>query len=311
MISQYLKILIFVCSLLSCSAFSGYAQQEVYERHIQVSIRMMGHEVLLSSEDSSSRVLPIEKEVDRYGIAFENELQFRPEVLVATIDSVVKKTGIASRYIVEVEECVSGKVVYSYEIGGSVKQDLVPCANRMLPKACYRIFFTIVEPNDLTSFFYGPPVKSSKEGLLEAKGGDFLAFGIPVLALLLLIGLLLYSQKKKPKTEQDPDIASLGAYQFNKKSMELSFKGEIIELSSKEADLLMLLLNSVNSTVEREHILKTIWGDEGSYIGRTLDVFISKLRKRLEADTRVKIVNVRGVGYKLICSRPINPSLLW
>jgi DNA-binding response OmpR family regulator len=56
----------------------------------------------------------------------------------------------------------------------------------------------------------------------------------------------------------------------------------------------------VNSTVEREHILKTIWGDEGSYIGRTLDVFISKLRKRLEADTKVKIVNVRGVGYKLI-----------
>ncbi len=300
MITQYLKTIIFVCLLLCFSALSGYAQEEIYERHIQVSIRVIGHEVLLSAGDSSSRVLPIEKEEDRYGLEFESELQFSPEVLVVTIDSVVNKTGIASSYIVEVEECVSGKVVYSYEIGGSVKQDLVPCINRVLPKACYRIFFTIVEPNNLMHSFYGPPVESPKNTLLKAKGVNYLAFGIPGLALLLLIGLFLYSQKYKPKAKHDPNLTSLGAYQFNNKSMELSFNGEIIELSSKEADLLKLLLNYVNSTVEREHILKTIWGDEGSYIGRTLDVFISKLRKRLEADSSVKIVNVRGVGYKLI-----------
>ena len=56
----------------------------------------------------------------------------------------------------------------------------------------------------------------------------------------------------------------------------------------------------VNTTVERDVILNMVWGDEGDYVGRTLDVFISKLRKKLEADSSVKIVNIRGVGYKLV-----------
>ena len=72
------------------------------------------------------------------------------------------------------------------------------------------------------------------------------------------------------------------------------------ELTSKEADLLLLLYNDVNTTVEREVILNRVWGDEGDYVGRTLDVFISKLRKKLEVDSKVKIVNIRGIGYKLV-----------
>jgi DNA-binding response OmpR family regulator len=71
-------------------------------------------------------------------------------------------------------------------------------------------------------------------------------------------------------------------------------------LTSKEADLLILLHNSVNTGIEREVILNEVWGDEGDYVGRTLDVFISKLRKKLEGDSSVKIVNIRGVGYKLV-----------
>ena len=61
-----------------------------------------------------------------------------------------------------------------------------------------------------------------------------------------------------------------------------------------------MLYEKLNETVEKEVILKEVWGDEGDYVGRTLDVFISKLRKKLEADPNVKIVNIRGVGYKLV-----------
>lgn len=59
-------------------------------------------------------------------------------------------------------------------------------------------------------------------------------------------------------------------------------------------------LSSVNATVERDDILKSVWGDDGDYVGRTLDVFISKLRKKLEADSNIKIINIRGIGYKLV-----------
>ena len=65
-------------------------------------------------------------------------------------------------------------------------------------------------------------------------------------------------------------------------------KAQSIELSSKETDLLFLLFSNENTTLEREHILNVVWGDEGDYVGRTLDGFISKLRKKLEADASVK-----------------------
>ena len=61
-----------------------------------------------------------------------------------------------------------------------------------------------------------------------------------------------------------------------------------------------MLYTSENKTLEREHILNVIWGDEGDYVGRTLDVFISKLRKKLIADTNLKIENIRGIGYKFV-----------
>ena len=95
-------------------------------------------------------------------------------------------------------------------------------------------------------------------------------------------------------------MISLGAYHFDKQNTELIIDHQKIELTTKEADLLLLLYNAANTTVERDVILNMVWGDEGDYIGRTVDVFISKLRKKLEFDSKVKIVNVRGVGYKLI-----------
>lgn len=82
--------------------------------------------------------------------------------------------------------------------------------------------------------------------------------------------------------------------------MVLSLNNQDQELSNKESELLALLNLNANQAVKRDVILQKIWGDEGDYIGRTLDVFISKLRKKLDGDDSVKIVNIRGVGYKLI-----------
>ena len=64
--------------------------------------------------------------------------------------------------------------------------------------------------------------------------------------------------------------------------------------------MLDLLYANLNQTVNREHILQVVWGDEGGYLGRTLDVFISKLRKKLDADSNLKIVNIRGIGYRMV-----------
>ena len=73
------------------------------------------------------------------------------------------------------------------------------------------------------------------------------------------------------------------------------------QLTSREADLLQLLLLKRNEPLKRNDILQSLWGNTDYFSGRSLDVFISKLRSYLNADTTVKIINVRGLGYKLIC----------
>lgn len=113
--------------------------------HTLVSMRMIGHEILLHSGDSVSLVLPIEKEGDQSKIRFESDFQFSSEKLVSAIDSIVKITGIATSYIVEVEKCGTGEVVYSYEIGNPGNADVVPCGTRMQSKGCYSIIITILE----------------------------------------------------------------------------------------------------------------------------------------------------------------------
>jgi len=301
MIDKHLKFIIF-CFLSACFNLSDViAQDDLNERHTLVAIRMMGHQILLNSGDSTSLVLGIQKENERHRLQFENELRIYPQALVETIDSVVAKSGIAESYLVEVEECASGSVVYSYEIGNSVKKDLIPCIKRELPKACYTIYFTVLGTNSsLQSDFTKASNKRNDKDSSNWGAVDIFSITMGTALLIGIIVLWVYFQKKRSNLVTHEDIVQIGAYQFSRKNLELTFKNETIDLSCKEADLLWLLLNASNSTVERDYLLKKVWGDEGNYIGRTLDVFISKLRKKLDGDSTVKIVNVRGVGYKLI-----------
>lgn len=319
-----------VLGLLLYSVFGvsiSHAQSDREEQHILVSMRMIGHQILLYSGDTSSRILPVEKVNDRYCIQFESAFEFNPQELSSTIDLWVKETKIANSYIVEVERCNTEQVVYSYEIGDSMTPDLMPCGSRSQPKACYVIFITLLSKyNPLTAIYhpvseksalsenkgaiaFTQTTKSSKEESKESvsspkKPMSYSMIALPIGSVFAFVGLFVYFRKRKPAPNQlnvnDPDIVSIGNSRFDRKNMILSLGNETIELSSKESDLLFLLHSNENKTLEREYILKVVWGDEGDYIGRTLDVFISKLRKKLEADSRMKIINIRGIGYKFI-----------
>jgi len=271
---------IVVCILFLTS--KSFAQDSNSEKHIQVSLRMIGHQVLLSSADSTSRVLPIIKENNRYKIHFDTEFEFNPEELVSTVDRVVKETKMTSGYIVEVENCDTGDLVYSFKMDEAEQSDIVPCKKRIQPKSCYSLFFTLLETNELKT---------------EASQVNYYLFAL----LFVLIALVFFFLWKRRNTSViDSNLIPMGQYHFDKCNTELLIEHQRIELTSKEADLLLLLYSAANTTVEREVILNMVWGDEGAYEGRTLDVFISKLRKKLEFDSKVKIVNIRGVGYKLV-----------
>ncbi|MDZ7775795.1 MAG: response regulator transcription factor [Bacteroidales bacterium] len=91
----------------------------------------------------------------------------------------------------------------------------------------------------------------------------------------------------------------IGKYTFDPNNMTLNNKEQSRVLTKKEAALLRLLAENKNKLLTREHALNTIWGDDDYFIGRSMDVFITKLRKYLSDDPSVKIVNVHGTGSKL------------
>jgi two-component system, OmpR family, response regulator TrcR len=93
---------------------------------------------------------------------------------------------------------------------------------------------------------------------------------------------------------------TLGRFQFDHQRLELGIDGKAISLSQREADLLALLMQHKNNLLERRAALLKIWRDDNVYNARSMDVYITRLRKYLQADPRVEILNVRGQGYKLI-----------
>lgn len=267
------------------------------KQHIEVSLRMIGHQILLNSGDSLSRVLPIRKENDKYRVQFESEFGFNPDEFVNTVNQVMFDSKMTNGYIVEVEQCETGDVVYSYEIGDREDEDIFPCMGRDQPKSCYSLLFTLKENDSASSQLQTETSDQQENSSTEKKK---LNYSLLTVLGVLLVGAVALLKKKKNRSLSDPNMIPLGKFLFDKRNSELLIEKEKIELTSKEADLLHLLYKSVNTTVEREVILSEVWGDEGDYVGRTLDVFISKLRKKLEFDPKVKIVNIRGVGYKLI-----------
>jgi len=101
----------------------------------------------------------------------------------------------------------------------------------------------------------------------------------------------------------EKEIFQIGIYSFDYSSLQLISPHKTISLTKKEAELLKILAAHPNTLIPRDLILKTIWGEDNYYIGRSMDVFITKLRKYLSDDENVTIINIHGSGFKLEFSK--------
>lgn len=275
--------LLLLLSFVICMGFglSGNEDFEVARR--EILIRKIGHELLLQSGDSSSRVLPLQQLSDNeYQISFEKALGFLPDSLVNTTQRLMGKDAHVGDYVVNVMKCGSKQVSYGYAIANQEKDDIVSCKGRKLPVACYTIL-----------------IKFKTDSLITAKTG-YLLGSLPILAF---VGLLFFRVARTKKDLVDNTLESeqfqVGDFLFDVKQRKLVLNNNVIELTATETRVLRIFAESPNVVIERNRIQKEIWEDEGVIVGRSLDMFISKLRKKLEMDERVKIVVVRGVGYRL------------
>ncbi|MCB0737876.1 MAG: winged helix-turn-helix transcriptional regulator [Bacteroidetes bacterium] len=262
------------------------------EQQIQDALRVVGHRVLLQFGDSISRVLPIHKIDDNYQVYFETDFGFNPDSLITIINDVLQETEASHHYRLAVKTCNGSDVVYSYELNLRLTNNLLPCAQRDQPVACYELWFT----------FLDLPTGLNQETVIKPATEKSKMHYWLLLLPIVLVGVFLYlrMKKKQPRDNVEIEVIQIGKFEFNPKSNLLEFDGNKIELSGKESELLLHLYNHKNETLERDEILAFVWKDEGAYVGRTLDVFISKLRKKLSPDVTLKILNIRGVGYRLI-----------
>ena len=100
---------------------------------------------------------------------------------------------------------------------------------------------------------------------------------------------------------KNEELHQIGGYTFDSKRQLLSFKDQQISLTTKESELLMLLYRHRNEILERNYALKNIWIDDNYFNARSMDVYITRLRKYLKKDPEVRILNIHGKGYRLIC----------
>jgi DNA-binding response OmpR family regulator len=144
--------------------------------------------------------------------------------------------------------------------------------------------------------------KNMKEDVLEGfkiGADDYITKPFSMEELIFRIEAIMRRVSQDSNSYEDA-IYKLGIYTFDSRKQILSGGEEEVKLTTKEAELLRLLCNNANKVLERNFALKTIWIDDNYFNARSMDVYITKLRKHLKDYPKVEIINVHGKGYKLI-----------
>lgn len=116
----------------------------------------------------------------------------------------------------------------------------------------------------------------------------------------LLLRMEVFLKRTKTEINLFPSKVTLGTITFNYEELELQTIEGVIQLTQKEADLLKYFCQHINQTLKREDILVHVWGKDDYFLGRSMDVFITKLRKHLRSDTAIEIQTIHGKGFKLL-----------
>lgn len=281
----YITAGIIISVFFALMLFGSSKSQNDFSEVVKLSLRDVGNQLLIKNKDTTSLVLPIlELESNiKYQLTFEKPLAITPDSLSAIVKNSFQLTNLPKNYRVAVMQCSDKETAYSYEMKNSLGNDIIPCGGRLLPKDCYAI--TVRFTKNTVSFPYGQ-----------------IGYGISFIIGLFFITIGLTKNVLTEDISQETDndeCTSIGSFKFYPEQNKLVKQADEINLSKKECELLVLFIEKTNQVIKREELTKKVWEDHGVVVGRSLDTYISKLRKKLQVDPSIKITNVHGVGYKL------------
>lgn len=256
-----------------------------FSEKVNLALRRTAHYLLTANGDTTSRIPPVEQIGDSIWL-IRLERPFNYDTLPVLLSASFEVQGIDANYNVAVLDCKDGEVQLGYNFLDFLLEKEAPCGGRELENGCYNLQVTFLPPNPRA----GQPWVLISGGLLA----------------LLAVGGWWWAQREvvSPLVTPDPEVANPAVLAFGNSSLDLAnqflfVNGAQQSLTYREAKLLHLFISHPNQLLEREFLLKSVWEDEGIIVGRSLDVFVSRLRKLLKADEAVQIATVHGVGYRL------------
>lgn len=274
-------------------------QTVITSEKINLVLRRTGHLLLQQAGDSTSQIPPV-KQLSTNAWQLRIPQHFIYDSLPYFLQNALDMHHIKCNYDIVVLDCINGNIVLGYNFLDFEKEKNVPCGGRALDNVCYDIKFTLL-----------PEVKSQP------------AFSLFQWLATLVLSFLLYGLGTKilnPNANKQMPIASptnetaivssppipivkdkvyFGHSWLDVANQELKCGETVHKLTYREAKLLHFFVQHPNQVLDRNYIMDNVWADEGVVVGRSIDMFVSRLRKMLRDDNQIQLVAVHGVGYKM------------
>lgn len=282
-------------SVLLFAQFVGLAPEDnrrederQFAQKADLALRRTAHHLLLEKGDSTTRIAPV-RHVSKTTYIIQLEESFDYDRIPGLLQESLTLHHINTGYNVAVLDCEKGELQLGYNIIDFTETGEVPCTGRQQVGGCHLLQVTFAAPEPTP-----PPVGRWWAGAL-----GFL--------LATAVGLVWYRSTRTkdpataPSTSDDsrPAGIQIGQTLFYPADQSVEVAGTRQSLTYRESKLLHLFAERPNQLLERNFILKSVWEDEGVIVGRSVDVFVSRLRKLLQPDPSLRLVAVHGVGYRL------------
>jgi len=264
-----------------------------FSEKVNLALRRTAHLLLVENGDSTSGITPVQQ-LDANTFLVRIDKLFDYDKLPGLLQRSLKIHGIDRGYDVSVLRCENSTIVLGYNFQDLNQKQGVPCSGRKLEAGCYNLkisFYPEIKTASVTSNWWILPIGSLLAGL----------------------GFVVWRRSRKDTNSvddpSDNDIIkkiNFGNSALDMTNLILISERKTYKLTYREAKLLHLFTHNKNQVLERDFILKSVWEDEGIVVGRSVDVFVSRLRKMLAEDSSVKISAVHGIGYRLEVAKNVN-----